>query len=117
MCVSFCFHLFFCRAKHDLGFIDKHGAKSPWSLTDPSIGNRWRQLAKGHRVISMPIWLYCDDTSGNVSKKWNKHISFLFTLAGLPHTSSQLEFHVHFLATSNQAAPLEILEAIVDQIK
>ncbi|KAH9941369.1 hypothetical protein B0H21DRAFT_780213 [Amylocystis lapponica] len=30
------------------------------------------------------MWLYCDDTSGNSSKKWNKHNSILLTLAGLP---------------------------------
>ncbi|THU88786.1 hypothetical protein K435DRAFT_635318, partial [Dendrothele bispora CBS 962.96] len=46
--------------------------------------NPWRTKAKGKRVLAFPIWLYCDDTSGNQSKKWNKHNSFLFTAAGLP---------------------------------
>jgi hypothetical protein len=56
----------------------------PWAYTDPKIGNHWRALAKGAHVYSFPIWLYCDDTSGNLTKKWNKHNSFLFTPAGLP---------------------------------
>ncbi|KAJ7048322.1 hypothetical protein C8F01DRAFT_1005416 [Mycena amicta] len=42
---------------------------SPWTLTDPICGNRWRKQSNGHRVVAFPIWLYCDDTSGNTSKK------------------------------------------------
>ena len=38
---------------------------SSWTQTDPSKGNRWRSLAEGHDVLAFPIWLYCDDTSGN----------------------------------------------------
>ncbi|KAJ7232926.1 hypothetical protein C8J57DRAFT_1250282 [Mycena rebaudengoi] len=41
------------------------------------------------------MWLYCDDTSGNLSKKWNEHNSFLFTPAALP---------------------LEMLDGILDQL-
>lgn len=98
------------------GIIEADGSISRWEYTDPMIGNIWRIRAKGHRVLSFPIWLYCDDTSGNSSKKWNKHNSFLFTAAGLPRTSSQLEYHVQFLCTSNEAPPLEMLEGIVEQI-
>ena len=88
----------------------------PWTWTDPRRGNRWRDIAKGHRVFAFPIWLYCDDTSGNSSKKWNKHNSFLFTAAGLPHDKAHLEYNVHFLATSNIAPPLEMVEGIFEQI-
>ncbi|KIJ58396.1 hypothetical protein HYDPIDRAFT_190814 [Hydnomerulius pinastri MD-312] len=86
-----------------------HGAGvTPWNRTDPAVGNRWRSLARGHRVLSYMMWLYCDDTSGNVSKKWNKHNSFLFTSA---------ESNIHFLATSNIAPPLEMLDGIVTQLE
>ncbi|KAG2750187.1 hypothetical protein P692DRAFT_201906126 [Suillus brevipes Sb2] len=61
-----------------------NGELQPWTLTNPFEGNRWRVRASGARVYAMPLWLYCDDTSGNLSKKWNKHNSFLFTPAGLP---------------------------------
>ncbi|OSD07688.1 hypothetical protein PYCCODRAFT_1358054, partial [Trametes coccinea BRFM310] len=87
-----------------------------WTLTDPRVGNRWRLLAEGHRVVAFPIWLYCDDTSGNLSKKWNKHNSFLFTPAGLPRRLVHQEYNIHFLATSNTASPLEMLDGIVDQL-
>ncbi|KIY71216.1 hypothetical protein CYLTODRAFT_487432 [Cylindrobasidium torrendii FP15055 ss-10] len=88
-----------------------------WTHTIPEEGNRWRKLANGRRVLSFPIWMYCDDTSGNVSKKWNKHNSFLFTAAGLPRAESQREYNIHFLCTSNIAAPLEMLDGITEQIE
>ncbi|KAG9079135.1 hypothetical protein FS749_008794 [Ceratobasidium sp. UAMH 11750] len=85
----------------------------PW--TEP-LENPWRKKASGKVVRSMPIQLFCDDTSGNTSKKWNKHNSFLFTLAGLPCEQAQIPYNVHFLATSNIASPLEMLEAITEQL-
>lgn len=94
-----------------------HGEILPWMLTDPQAGNRWRTLACGRRVVAFPIWLYCDDTSGNLSKKWNKHNSFLFTPAGLPRRLVHQEYNVHFLATSNLAPPLEMLDGVVDQLE
>ncbi|KAI5825258.1 hypothetical protein K523DRAFT_251457 [Schizophyllum commune Tattone D] len=89
----------------------------PWTRTDPRAGNKWRKRAKGHRVVSFPLWLYCDDTSGNTSKKWNKHNSFLFTAAGLPRRLVHQEYNIHFVSTSNIASPLEMAEGIVAQIK
>ncbi|KAJ7861865.1 hypothetical protein B0H13DRAFT_1454030, partial [Mycena leptocephala] len=88
-----------------------------WDLTDPAVGNPWQERAKGSRVYSFPLWLYYDDTSGNLSKKWNEHNSFLFTPAGLPHEQSQKEFNIHFLSTSNIAPPLEMLDGILDQLE
>ncbi|KAI0078564.1 hypothetical protein K474DRAFT_1743504 [Panus rudis PR-1116 ss-1] len=90
---------------------------TPWTLTDPEKGNPWRERAKGHRVLAFPIWLYCDDTSGNVSKRWNKHNSFLFTAAGLPRRLVHKEYNIHFLSTSNIAAPVEMLDGIVQQLR
>ncbi|RDX40530.1 hypothetical protein OH76DRAFT_1394203 [Lentinus brumalis] len=77
----------------------------------------WRVLADGKRVLTLPIWFYCDDTSGNVSKKWNKHNSLLFTLAGLPREQAQLPFNIHFLGTSNIASPLEMFDDVVEQLR
>ncbi|KAJ7294046.1 hypothetical protein C8J57DRAFT_1042339 [Mycena rebaudengoi] len=94
-----------------------NGRTSPWTFTDPAVGNRWRVLAKGSRVVAFPMWLYCDDTSGNLSKKWNEHNSFLFTSVGLPREQSQKEYNIHFLSTSNLAPPLEMLDGILDQLE
>ncbi|KAF8597802.1 hypothetical protein BDV93DRAFT_595834 [Ceratobasidium sp. AG-I] len=84
----------------------------PWKEPTES---PWRARAKGKEVIFVPILRYYDDTSGNSSKKWNKHNSYLFVLAGLPREDIQSPYHVHFLATSNIASPLEMLEAIVQE--
>ncbi|KIJ50446.1 hypothetical protein M422DRAFT_107014, partial [Sphaerobolus stellatus SS14] len=78
--------------------------------------NKWHLKTKGFPVYSVPIWLYCDDTSGNQSKKWNKHNSYLFTLARLPRQEVLKEYNVQFLSTSNLAPPLEMLEGIQSQI-
>ena len=96
--------------------LEQGGPISHWTFTDPHRGNRWRELAHGHRVLAFPIWLYCDDTSGNSSKRWNKHNSFLFTAAGLTHDQVHLDYNVHFICTSNIASPLEMLEGIVDEL-
>ncbi|KAI6106811.1 hypothetical protein EDD17DRAFT_1782578 [Pisolithus thermaeus] len=89
----------------------------PWTLTDPTVGNGWHVWAQGHHVLSYMIWLYCDNTSGNMSKKWNKHNSFLFTATGLPHVMVHKESSIHFLAMSNIVPPLEMLDGIVDQLE
>ncbi|KAI6145978.1 hypothetical protein BKA82DRAFT_4330491 [Pisolithus tinctorius] len=89
----------------------------PWTFTNPHEGNHWHVLANGAYVYGFPIWLYCDDTSGNVSKCWNKHHSFLFTPAGLPHAAVHQEYNVHFLCTSNVAPPLEMLDGFVNQLE
>ncbi|KAL1674251.1 hypothetical protein EV122DRAFT_282209 [Schizophyllum commune] len=84
--------------------------------TEPTI-NPWRTKARGHRCVSYPSWAYCDDTSGNRSKKWNEHNSFLMVSAGLPREQAHQEANVHFLCTSNVAPPLEMLEGVVDEFE
>jgi len=97
--------------------VDINGCITQWTRTNPSVVNHWRSKAKGNRVVAFPIWLYCDDTSGNVSKKWNKHNSFLFTAAGLPCCYVLCEYNIRFLCTSNIAPPLEMLDGIVQQLQ
>ncbi|KAJ3871561.1 hypothetical protein F5051DRAFT_463748 [Lentinula edodes] len=82
----------------------------PWERTDSTKGNRWHSRAQGE-------CLYCDDTSGNVSKKWNKHNLFLFTAAGLPRHLCNKESNIHFFSTSNTAPPLEMLNGFVEQLR
>ncbi|KIY43060.1 hypothetical protein FISHEDRAFT_54211 [Fistulina hepatica ATCC 64428] len=87
------------------------------SVSGTTVGNRLRKLARGQMVLPFPIWLYCDDTSGNSSKKWNKHNSLLFTPAGLPRQQLHKQSSIHFLSTSNQAPLLEMLDAFVEQLQ
>ncbi|KAJ6477093.1 hypothetical protein C8R47DRAFT_985146 [Mycena vitilis] len=76
--------------------------------------NPLRIAAAGRRVLPVPVWFYCDDTSGNISKKWNKHNSLLMSLAGLDPKKAHLLYNVIFLATSNLAHPLEMFDAVVE---
>ncbi|KIY48737.1 hypothetical protein FISHEDRAFT_42751, partial [Fistulina hepatica ATCC 64428] len=98
-------------------FEDRDAGATPWTFSNPAEGNRWRVRSQGHRVYTFPIWMYCDDTSGNMSKRWNEHNSFLFIPAGLPRLHAQREYNIHFLSTSNTAPPLEMLDGIVDQLE
>ncbi|KAH9815246.1 hypothetical protein DFH28DRAFT_893321, partial [Melampsora americana] len=79
--------------------------------------NPWRKKAGGKQICHIPLVLYCDDLSGNISKRWNKHIAFYFTLAGLPPKLSNQEYNCHFLTTSNTAGALELADPIVDELK
>ncbi|KAH8930659.1 hypothetical protein BT69DRAFT_1306855 [Atractiella rhizophila] len=85
------------------------------SINIPPV-NPLRDLACGRKVLNVPLVLYCDDSSGNVSKRWNKHISALMTLAGLPHRVQQQEFNIHFIGTSNLVSATELLEGVVEQL-
>ncbi|EHS63462.1 uncharacterized protein PGTG_21593 [Puccinia graminis f. sp. tritici CRL 75-36-700-3] len=90
---------------------DLNGVESEIVLPNP-----WRVKANGKIIRHMPITLYSDDTSGNTSKQWNKHISFYFTLAGLHPRMTNQEYHCHFLGTSNVAGVLELAEPIVEEM-
>ncbi|KAJ3887185.1 hypothetical protein GG344DRAFT_69038 [Lentinula edodes] len=58
-----------------------------WKLTDPLVGNKWRQKANGAES------------------------------AGLPRSEISKEYNVHFLTTSNSAPTLEMLDRIADQLQ
>ncbi|KAJ7138522.1 hypothetical protein C8R43DRAFT_1132056 [Mycena crocata] len=92
----------------------EHLSIEPCDIKAP---NPWRAIANGRRVETVPVWVYCDDTSGNISKKWNKHNSILMSLAGLDSEKAHLLYNVIFLATSNLAHPLEMFDAVVEALK
>ena len=87
------------------------------SEVEIDLPNPWREKSGNRLICHVPIALYSDDTSGNVSKQFNKHNSFYFTLAGLPPRISNQEYNCHFLATSNLATVGEISDLIVDELK
>ncbi|KAG0142858.1 hypothetical protein CROQUDRAFT_16874, partial [Cronartium quercuum f. sp. fusiforme G11] len=76
----------------------------------------WHTQANGLMKKYVPLNLYSDDTSGNVSKKWNKQILFIGTLAGLPLELANQDSYLHFLATSNTASALELAVGLVDAL-
>ncbi|KAJ3242554.1 hypothetical protein HDU77_010733 [Chytriomyces hyalinus] len=77
------------------------------------LGSPLRIKADGRQVFSVPLTLFNDDTSGNVSKKWNKYESWLFTLAGLPFKATQQQENINFICTAKDASAIETAEIIV----
>lgn len=88
-------------------------SQQPDEWTEPLL-NPWRQKANGARVVGYVTMLYCDDTSGNRSKKWNEHNSFLMMPAGMDREYAHQEYNIQFLCTSNIAPPLEMLDGVLD---
>ncbi|OAV96501.1 hypothetical protein PTTG_00959 [Puccinia triticina 1-1 BBBD Race 1] len=54
---------------------------------------------------------------GNQSKRWNKHISFFFTLSGLPPEMTNQQYNCHYLTTSNVAGAMELAVPIVADLR
>ena len=75
--------------------------------------NPLRRKANGRRVLNIPIVMYCDDMS---TRRWNKHESWYFTLAGLPFKEVNKEYNVHFIGTSNTIGGMEMLPETVDEL-
>lgn len=96
--------------------IQKEPRSSLGQWEHPAI-NPWRIKARRRRVVAYPVLGYCDDTSGNRSKKWNEHNSYLFTPAGLERQHAQQEANIHFVCTSDSAEPLEMLDAIATEFE
>ena len=76
-----------------------------------------KEQSGGHPVVIVPLLLYTDDTSANVSKKWHALNSWCFLLAGLPrHTNTSLS-NIHFICCSDKATVIEMAEPMVDELR
>ncbi|CAH7672298.1 hypothetical protein PPACK8108_LOCUS7107, partial [Phakopsora pachyrhizi] len=79
--------------------------------------NPWRTKAEGKMIRHVPLSFHADDTSGNISKQWNKHILIFMSLAGLPPKLSNQEFNKLFVTTSNIASALELAAPVFEELK
>ncbi|KAI0703850.1 hypothetical protein BC835DRAFT_1262612, partial [Cytidiella melzeri] len=79
--------------------------------------NPIRQLAKGRMCYAVPVIVFIDDVSGNVSKQWNKHHVVYASNANLPREMIEKEFSVKFVSSSPHASPIELAKAVCDSIK
>ncbi|KAG8796301.1 hypothetical protein FRC12_000716, partial [Ceratobasidium sp. 428] len=104
-------------------FQDLQKRKSIPQFDDDS--QRFRQLmphplrakAGNRMVYSVPLIVFMDDASGNVSKQWNKHWSSYLSNASVPREDLQSEYHVCFVTTSTHAAPAELSQGIRSSIE
>ena len=72
--------------------------------------------SQGLPVVVAPIILYSDDTSGNVSKKWNKFDCWLLSMGGLPSHEARKFQNIHFVACSNKLSALKMADNLVDNL-
>ena len=75
-----------------------------------------RGRAAGKPVVTVPLVLYTDDTSGNRSKKWNLFNSWNVLLAGLPRRLNSQMSNIHFLSCSDTVSVLDMAEPIADEL-
>ncbi|KAG8795703.1 hypothetical protein FRC12_010940 [Ceratobasidium sp. 428] len=71
-----------------------------------------RSTAGSRLVYSVPVIVFMDDASGNVSKQSNKHWSSYLSNAALPREELQSEYNVRFVSTSAHASPSELMQGI-----
>ena len=76
-----------------------------------------RTTAQNRSVYSIPLIIFLDDASGNISKQWNKHNCCYISNGALPREVLQGEYTVRFVATSPHANPLEMLQGIKEDIE
>ncbi|KAF8259396.1 hypothetical protein EI94DRAFT_1616106 [Lactarius quietus] len=70
--------------------------------------------ADGQMVYTVPVIIFMDDALANISKQWNKHIVVYLSNAGLPWEMLDKEFCMHFITSSLNALPMELMRAVWD---
>lgn len=64
----------------------------------------------------MPLILYSDDTSGNLSKKWHKFDSWCVLIAGLSRRLNAQLHNIHLLCCSDTVPFLEMADPIAEEM-
>ncbi|KAG2046046.1 hypothetical protein BDR06DRAFT_1039784 [Suillus hirtellus] len=59
-------------------------------------------------VYAVPLIIFMDNVSGNISKQWNKHHAIYMSNANIPWEMLEKEFFVCFITSSPHAAPMEL---------
>ena len=78
--------------------------------------NPWCEWAEGKQCYTLPLCIYCDDTSVNNQRNAIGTISFLFTLASLDAGHAHLLYNIHSPSTSDIASPTENLENLTQKM-
>ena len=67
-------------------------------------------------VYAVPLIIFMDDVSGNISKQWNKHFVIYMSNANLQCEMLDREFFVRFVMSSLHASPMELMHAMKQSI-
>lgn len=74
------------------------------------------ETAQDMPVVCLPLILFCDDTSGNRTKKWNCFDVWYLLLGGLSKEENSKLKNIHFLTTSNRVSPLQLANPVIDDL-
>ncbi|KAI6006654.1 hypothetical protein F5J12DRAFT_939383 [Pisolithus orientalis] len=70
----------------------------------------------GWMVYAIPLIIFMDDVSGNISKQWNTHYVIYMSNANLPCEILDQEFCVWFVTSSPHASPMELMHGMKQSI-
>ncbi|KAG8948539.1 hypothetical protein FRC03_000712 [Tulasnella sp. 419] len=76
----------------------------------------FRKIAGDRMVYSVPLIIFMDDVSGNISKQWNKHHAVYISNANLPREVLEKEFFTRFITSSPHAPPMELMRRVQESI-
>ncbi|KAI9457503.1 hypothetical protein HD554DRAFT_2030027 [Boletus coccyginus] len=79
--------------------------------------NPLRARSGGRMIYTVPLIVFMDDVSGNVSKQWNKHHVVYVSNGLLPRQMLEQEFTIRFVTGSPHAAPMELMQGVKDSIQ
>ncbi|KAI9567277.1 hypothetical protein HD554DRAFT_2205650 [Boletus coccyginus] len=79
--------------------------------------NPLRMKSGGRMVYSVPLVVFMDNVSGNISKQWNKHHVVYMSNALLPWEVLEQEFSIRFISGSPHATPMELMHGIKESIQ
>jgi hypothetical protein len=79
--------------------------------------NPLREKSNGRLVLTVPLIIFMDDVSGNVSKQWNKHHAVYMSNASMPCEMLEKEFCIRFVSSSLHASPMEIIKGVKESIR
>ncbi|KAH0825731.1 hypothetical protein J3R83DRAFT_9938 [Lanmaoa asiatica] len=72
--------------------------------------------ANGRMVYTVPLIIFMDDVSRNVSKQWNKYHVVYMSNTSLPCEMLEKEICVRFVTASPHAAPMELMKVMKESI-
>ncbi|KAG1720472.1 hypothetical protein EDB19DRAFT_1917940 [Suillus lakei] len=100
-----------CSKEFACGFMDSSASHARL------MPNPLQEKSGGHMVLSIPLIVFMDNVSGNISKHWNKHHIVYMSNAAMPHEMLEKEFCIRFVSSSPHTAPLELMQAVTQSIQ
>ena len=67
-------------------------------------------------VYAVPLIVFMDDVSANISKQWNKHHVIYISNANMPREMIEKQFCIRFVSSSPHAAPMELMRGFKESL-